>query len=128
MDRKIRIKTQSIGDIPAEIMPEKNPKTAEAIWKALPIKGMVNRWGEEIYFSIPVKVPEEKSQEEVNIGDLAYWPPGNCFCIFFGTTPASTGSQPKAASSVNVFGRIIGDTKYLTKVKSGEKIEIERAE
>ena len=127
MDRKIRIKTQSIGEILAEIVPEKNPKTAEAIWEALPIKGIVNRWGEEIYFSIPVKLPEENGEQDVNVGDLAYWPPGNCFCIFFGATPASTGDQPRAASSVNVFGKIIGDAKSLTKVKSGEEIEIERA-
>ena len=127
MDKKIRIKAQSIGEILAEIVPEKNPKTAEAIWKALPMEGTVNRWGEEIYFSIPIKIPEENGQEEVSIGDLAYWPPGNCFCIFFGATPASTGDQPRAASPVNVFGRIIGNAKSLTKAKSGEKIEVERA-
>ena len=125
---KIRIKTESAGDIPAEIFTEKNPRTAEAIWKALPIKGTANRWGEEIHFDVSVKVPEENSQEVVEIGNLAYWPPGNCFCIFFGATPASKGNQPRAASPVNVFGRVIMHAKTLTKVKSGENIEVERTD
>jgi len=128
LTKKIRIKTQSIGEILAEIVTDKNPKTAEAVWKALPINGTVNRWGEEIYFTIPVKVQDEKAQEEVDIGDLGYWPPGNAFCIFFGPTPVSTGAKPRAASPVNVFGKIIGETKSLTKVRSGEKIEVERVE
>ena len=128
MSMKIRIKTESAGDISAEIFTEKNPRTAEAIWKALPIKGTANRWGEEIYFDVSVKVPEENSQEVVEIGDLAYWPPGNCFCIFFGATPASKGNQPRAASPVNVFGRVIMHAKTLTKVKSGENIEVERTD
>ena len=125
---KIKIRTESAGDIPAEIVTEKNPRTAEAIWKVLPIKGTANTWGEEIYFGVSVKVPEENSQEVVEIGDLAYWPPGSCFCMFFGATPASKGNQPRAASPVNVFGKVIADAKILTKVKSGERIEVERAD
>jgi len=128
MTRKIGIKTESTGDIPAEIIDEKNPKTAEAIWKALPIRARANRWGDEIYFSIPVSLGEEEAQEEVKVGDLAYWPPGKGFCIFFGPTPASVGAEPRAASPVNVFGRIVGDASIFRKVRSGEKIEIQRAE
>jgi uncharacterized protein len=128
MSMKIRIRTESAGDIPAEIVTDKNPRTAEAIWEALPIKGTANRWGEEIYFDVSVKVPEENSQEVVEIGDLAYWPSGSCFCIFFGATPASKGKQPQAASPVNVFGRVIMDATNLTKVKRGEEIEVERTD
>lgn len=125
---KIKIRTESAGDVTAEIVAEKNPRTAEAIWKALPINGTVNRWGEEIYFAVSVKAPEENSQEVVEIGDLAYWPPGSCFCIFFGATPASKGNLPRAASPVNVFGKVTMDARTLTKVKTGEKIKVERGD
>ncbi len=125
---RIRIRTESAGDIPAEIVTEKNPRTAEAIWKALPIMGTANRWVAEIYFGVSVKVREENSQEVVEIGDLACWLPGNCFCIFFGATPASKGNQPRAASPVNVFGKVTADAETLTKVKSGEKIEVRRTD
>src|ERR1700704_1192101 len=80
--------------------------TARAIWNALPISGRANVWGDEIYFEIPVDLAEDDGREEVAVGDLGYWPPGNALCIFWGPTPASHGSEPRAASPVNVFGRI----------------------
>jgi len=123
---KIRIHTESTGYVSAEIIEDKNPKTARAIIDALPIESRVNRWGEEVYFSTNVRQDEEKSQEEVEVGDIGYWPPGRGFCIFFGRTPASTGSKPRAASPVNVFGRITGDPKAFGKTRGGEKIRVEK--
>ncbi|MEM3045970.1 MAG: cyclophilin-like fold protein [Candidatus Bathyarchaeia archaeon] len=128
MARAIRIWTRSTGYVQAELSEERSPKTAEAVWKALPIKGRANRWGDEIYFSIPVKVGEEKGQEVVERGDLGYWPPGNAFCIFFGRTPASQGDEIRAASPVNVFGRVTGNPEAFKAVKNGEEIRIEKAE
>ena len=103
-------------------------KTAQNIWDALPIEGRVNTWGDEIYFSIPVDVGSENAKAVVSEGDLGYWPPGNAFCIFFGLTPASQGDEIRPASSVNVFGKIIGDSKVFKKVSSGTKITIEKDE
>lgn len=99
--------------------------TAQAIWQALPIEGSCNIWGDEIYFSIPVSLTEEpNARADVEIGALAYWPPGNAFCIFWGPTPASSGGQPRAASPVNVFGQIAGDATLFNRVPNGEKISI----
>ena len=103
-------------------------ETAEKIWDALPIEGSVNTWGDEIYFSIPVNVGSENAKEVVSEGDLGYWPPGSAFCIFFGLTPASQGDEIRPASPVNVFGKIIGDSKVFKKVNSGAKIIIEKGE
>ena len=101
-------------------------KTAQNIWDALPIEGRVNIWGDEIYFSIPVDVGLENAKEVVSEGDLGYWPPGSAFCIFFGTTPVSRGNEIRAASPVNIFGKIIGDSKVFKKASSGAKIIIEK--
>jgi len=60
----------------------------------------------------------------VDKGDIAYWPQGKCFCIFFGKTPASEDNRPKAASKVNVFGKIIGDYNIFKQVKAGDQIAI----
>ena len=62
----------------------------------------------------------------VDVGDLAYWPPGQAFCIFFGRTPASRGEECRAASPVNVVGKIVGDARVFTKVRSGSRVTIER--
>ncbi|MEW6228070.1 MAG: cyclophilin-like fold protein [Bacillota bacterium] len=103
-------------------------KTADAIWAALPITGRANRWGDEIYFAIPVKVAGENGKEVVDSGDLGYWPPGHAFCIFFGPTPASRGGEIRAASPVNVFGKVESDPAVLRNVKDGEEIVISARE
>jgi len=102
-----------------------NTKTAESIWKALPFSSEVNTWGKEIYFSVPVKIDLENGQEVVNSGDLGYWHRGNAFCIFFGPTPASRGSEIRAASAVNVFGRLLHDSNVFEEVQEGERIVVE---
>ena len=92
----------------------------------MPIEGQVNTWGDEIYFSIGENIELEKNADEVvSMGDLAYWPPGKAFCIFFGTTPASHGNDIRAASPVNVFGKVVGDPTVLKQVSSGAKIKIQ---
>jgi hypothetical protein len=122
MERQIRIKAGSVIAL-AELY---NTKTADAIWQALPLDGNIHTWGEEIYFSIPLKLELEAGQEVVNSGDLGYWPPGSAFCIFFGPTPMSRGSEIRAASPVDVFGSLVDDPKVFREVKDGEKVVVER--
>ncbi|MGZ5511731.1 MAG: cyclophilin-like fold protein, partial [Nitrososphaeraceae archaeon] len=50
-------------------------KTAKELFGILPINSNVNRWGDEIYFSIPLKANIENGIEEVDIGTVAFWPP-----------------------------------------------------
>jgi len=122
MQKRIRIKAGKV-EATAEL---NNTETAQAIWKALPIKGRANLWGEEIYFSIPVSIKQEAGQELVDVGDLGYWQPGKSLCIFFGPTPMSEGEQPRPASPVTVFGKIVGDAKAFKRVTSGATITIEK--
>ena len=99
--------------------------TARAILEALPIQARANRWGGEIYFSIPVEAGTEAGAREVaQAGELGYWPPGNAFCIFFGRTPASEGEEIRAASAVNIVGRVEGDLAELWNVPEGAKITL----
>jgi hypothetical protein len=122
MGRRIRIRAGGV-QVTAEL---NETRTAEAVWQALPIKGRANRWGEEIYFSIPVSLEPENAREVVSAGDLGYWPPGSAFCIFFGPTPMSKGQEIRPASPVNVFGKIIGDARVLRQVASGTEITINK--
>ncbi|NLV74910.1 MAG: hypothetical protein GXY52_09575 [Chloroflexi bacterium] len=120
--------TITAGDVTVSAQLNDN-STAQAIWQALPISARVNTWGDEIYFGIPVHLDEaEDAQEVVDLGDLAYWPPGHAFCAFFGRTPMSNGNEIRPASAVNVFGRIEGDPRVLAKIKDGASITLARAE
>jgi len=121
----MKVWAKSTGEVRVELI-ERNPKTAETIWTALPFESTAELWGDEIYFKIPVKVQEEKSRKDVELGDVAYWPPGESMCIFFGPTPISDTEKPRAYSPVNVFGKVIGDPKIFRRVGIGEKIKVER--
>jgi len=84
--------------------------TAQKVAKALPIRASFNTWGEEIYFTIPVDAElDDTAREEVEMGDLGYWPSGNAFCIFFGQTPMSKPGKIIPASAVNIIGKVLGD-------------------
>jgi hypothetical protein len=101
-------------------------KTAAKVFEKLPITSTVNTWGDEIYFTIPVDAGLENAKKLVELGDIAYWPPGKAMCIFFGKTPVSVGDEIRPASPVNIIGRVEGDCKVLKKVKDGEEITIRR--
>lgn len=102
--------------------------TGRLIYNSLPISSTVNRWGDEVYFSIPVSAEiEPEGRDLLKEGELGYWPDGNAFCIFFGPTPISAEGEIRAASAVNVFGKIEGDLKNLKKLTDGMKIEVKRA-
>lgn len=115
----------ALSSVEAELF---DTPTGRAIYESLPIQRNVNRWGEEIYFEVPVHCElEENARAEVNVGDLAYWPNMPAFCIFFGPTPVSTSGQPVAASPVNVFGRIISlETDLLSGIPDDANVVVER--
>lgn len=102
--------------------------TAQLIADALPITGRVQTWGDEIYFPIPVSASnDETAVEVVDKGAIAYWPPGNALCLFWGPTPASSGGEIRPASAVNVCGMIDGDPTELARAPYGDEIRIESA-
>ena len=103
-----------------------NSETARKVYDALPLEARFNLWGDEIYFRIPVHAGlEEGASEVVEKGDVAFWPEGDAFCIFFGKTPASTETVIRAASAVNVFGKIRGDLRIFKSLKT-RKIRVEK--
>ncbi len=101
--------------------------TSQAIWNILPITGRANVWGDEIYFEIPVEMPQEPgARQDMEVGDLGYWPVGRAFCIFFGPTPVSTTDKPRAYSSVNVLGKVLGNASKLKSVRQGDDVTISK--
>lgn len=123
--KKIIIKSDKVS-LPAELF---DTPTANTIYNMLPIKGMASDWGEEIYFDVYRQIElEDDAREDVEVGELGYWPVGSAFCIFYGRTPISDNNKPKAYSPVNVFGKIIGDATLFRQVEPGEIISVEKFE
>jgi hypothetical protein len=120
---KIRI---TIGDlrVEAELF---DTECAKGIYDLLPLESRVNEWGDEFYFKIPKKMPlDETATEDVDIGDIGYWPPGTALCIFFGPTPISEGEKPRPVSKVNVVGKVIGEPRILKMAKGSKKVTLEK--
>ena len=118
---KINISVESLS-LEAEMF---ETPTARKMMEALPFESSANVWGDEIYFDIPLSLElEPDARADVEVGDLAYWPAGPAFCIFFGPTPVSTDDQPRAYSPVNVFGRVSGDTGKFKTISAGAVIKV----
>jgi hypothetical protein len=99
--------------------------TAREIWNLLPAEGAARTWGEEIYFEIPLDVgPSPDARALVEVGEIGYWPTGRALCLFFGPTPASTDDRPRAASPVNIVGRLLGDATQLRSVRDGDLVRV----
>lgn len=78
------------------------------ISSSLPLSADMSRWVEEYYGSVGIDIPEDGTERDImEVGEIAYWPPGRALCIFFGRTPASTDERPRAASPVLPIGRVI---------------------
>jgi hypothetical protein len=102
--------------------------TGQAILDVLPFETDALIWGDEIYFDVPASAQLERgAKDEVKVGDLAYWPSMPAFCIFFGPTPVSLGNEPRAASAVNVFGKLkTVDLTILRSIDYGERVRVEK--
>ena len=111
MSRQIRIQA---GDV--DMTATLNESTsADTLWEVLPVESAASRWGDEVYFEIPMHVDEEDAQAEVPGGTIAFWPQGDCFCIFFGQKPYSP---------VNVLGALDGDAERFAAVQDGQRVRL----
>ena len=122
-ERRIGI---SAGDVTVSAVLN-DSQTSDLLWEALPLEASANTWGDEIYFRIVVQAEEvDDASDVVPVGAVAYWPPGQALCLFFGPTPASRGDEIRAASAVNMLGAIEGDAASLKQVRSGTRVVVER--
>ncbi len=87
---------------------------AARLAQSLPVTLALSRWGDEYYGSLPAALPAKQPRRDVYAeGEVALWPEGNAFCIFFGPTPVSHASEPRMASPGIPLGRITSDFSWL---------------
>ena len=123
MPERSRLRTGTV-ELTAEL---NDSPAAQALLSSLPLEISMSRWGEEYYGGCGVSAPlEEEAREEMEVGELAFWPPGQALCVFFGPTPASVGDEPRAASPVNPIGRLLDDPTPLRGLGSVISVEVVR--
>jgi hypothetical protein len=100
--------------------------TARRLLAALPFSGSGSYWGQEFYFSVPASSEyEPDATDVVEPGTVAFWVDGSCLCLFWGPTPASKGNECRAASKVNLVGRV-RNLEVLPELK-GRRVEVRLA-
>ena len=125
MSKKIKISSENFHTTATL----NNTKWADYLYKNLPIEGSSQFWGDELFFSTPINMEEDAdSLEVVNIGDIAFWPPGSAFCIFWGPTPMSRDEEIRPVSKVNLLGSIDSQLLKIKNINAGNKMVISRFE
>jgi Uncharacterized conserved protein len=98
------------------------------IWLSLPLKADINMLGSQLYFSMPLESKTVGDTTVLEVGDIAYWPKADAFCIFFGSTPLSgDDGKPVSAFPVKVIGRVIGDCSSMEHAGDRMPIRLERS-
>ena len=111
------------GKVVAELS---DTPTAALLLAALPCRASANTWGDEVYFSVPLKVRlEPGAQQVVDPGTICYWVDGSSLALPFGPTPASKGKECRLVTRCNVLGKIVGDPQQLKTVRDGDEIRVE---
>ena len=122
-DQRIRVTAGGV----AVVVGLNDSATADLLGSSLPVTASASTWGDEIYFRVPVAAEEEDAREVVDMGAVAFWPPGSALCLFFGPTPASRGEEIRPASPVNVVGQVVGDPTAMRQVRDGDRVVVEEA-
>jgi hypothetical protein len=113
------------GSVIADLNPG---PTADQLFAALPCSSTVNTWGEEVYFTLPIRAAlEPGAQQVVEPGTVCFWVDGSALALPWGRTPASRGDECRLVSPCSVLGRIRGDALVLRTAKDGDTIRIEAA-
>jgi hypothetical protein len=100
-----------------------------ALADILPFRVSLNRWGEEFYGNPDKTVGTfgEETQEVMEKGDLAYHDDTGWFCIFWGPTPSSQGTESRAAFPVQKVGTTDGDWDALSALSGARTAVVEAA-
>lgn len=121
--RKLSITAGSVV-IEAELF---DTPTADAIYGHAPFESVAATWGDEVYFSTPVRVAREPdARDVVEAGELAFWVEGHAIAIGFGRTPVSRGEEIRLAAPTNIWGRALSDVEALSGVESGARVRVEK--
>jgi hypothetical protein len=100
--------------------------TTQKLLRALPCKSSASTWGEEVYFSLPLKAKlEPDARQVVDPGTVCFWVQGSSLALPFGPTPVSEADECRLVTAVNVLGAFEGDARKLKTVRDGDAVRVE---
>jgi hypothetical protein len=103
-------------------------RTADVVWRALPLFSIAETWGESIHFETPLRTGRERGARlNVSPGDVCFWSEDERVVLAWGPTPISRPDEIRLMRPCNIWAKTIGDPVILSDVTPGEKVSLERA-
>lgn len=100
--------------------------TARKLLTAVPFDAPINTWGEELYFTTPVKAAlEADARQVVEPGTVCFWVDGDALALPWGHTPISAPDECRLVSPCNVIGQLREDPRLLATAREGESVRVE---
>lgn len=122
MKHTITVDIPNSDNITLELDDSLAPRTVSEFLRKLPFSLRANIWGKEIYTDpAPFSADLENPKSVVQLYDVAFWPPGNAICLFYGPTPMSK-DEIRPYSPVTVIGRIVKPDVSAIKNADGKKL------
>ncbi len=105
----------------------RNTPTANLIYDSLPFSSLVKKWGEEIYFEIPIDIElEDNARTVVKFGEIAFWNEGSAIAIGYGKTPVSNENEIRLISPCNIWADSSFDKTYIEQIKENETVDVKK--
>ncbi len=102
---------------------------AVELFHNLPQAISMSRWGDEFYGTLSCGLGKSSVplRDVFEVGEVALWPDGNAFCLFFGPTPVSLRDEPRMASPGVPLGKMRGDATVFRQMGSSLKVKLDKA-
>ena len=100
--------------------------TSKDLINLLPLEGISQIWGEEIFFSTNLQVKlEDDARDVMQLGELAFWTEGSAIAIGYGKTPVSIGQEIRLIGPCNVWADCSFKKSDFDNIKSGDQISLD---
>ncbi len=100
--------------------------SGQQLAELLPVSGIAQTWGCEVYFTVPVEGRlDDAPQQVVDAGTICFWVQGSAVAIPYGPTPVSVGNECRLVTAVNVIGKLDGAPEALASVQAGDTLRLE---
>ncbi len=112
----VKVWIENVGEYEAELIKFLAPATVTELVRLLPIEGMAGLWDYAVYIETHVVRGAERSVEEVEHGDMIFWPPTGALGFVF--------KKAKPYAQTVKVGKLSGDLTVLAKTRPGVRIRV----
>lgn len=100
-------------------------QTADRVWQALPLHGVVETWGQCVHFETPLETGRDRTAKINGVpGEIYFWTEEDRIMVPFGPTPVSRPGECRLPRPCNVWATALDDVAGLNALQPGQKIAL----